>query len=204
VAHAIAFSKATSLRKIVLGVAGLCLVAQAGCGTGSAVTGRFPVGKAYDVNLGQTWSKLTPFTLNSKVKQLTIDGPLLNNFYLSEGLKVGQSIIRTPVKSRPMPVVKADMSETELAEFVVDTIAAFGYEGAAYSDLKPAKFGGVDAVRFNVAAKTDAGLDVSGTAQVALRQGEVHVMLFLAASEHYYPSLISEVNTVFGSATLRP
>jgi hypothetical protein len=39
---------------------------------------------------------------------------------------------------------------------------------------------------------------------VALRQGEVHVMLFLAASEHYYPSLISEVNTVFSSATLRP
>lgn len=179
-------------------------LALAGCGTSSAVTGRFPVGTSYDVQLNKTWAKMSPLSLNSKVKYLTMDGPLLNNFYLSEGLKVGQSIIRTPVKSRPMPVVKADMSETELAEFVVDTVAAFGYEGVTSQGLKPARFGNVDAVRFDLRAKTDKGLDISGTAQVALTKGNVHVMLFLAPSEHYYSTLISEVDAVFGSATLRP
>jgi hypothetical protein len=179
-------------------------LAVSACASGSLVTGPFKVGKAYNVNLQKTWSSVSPFNLNREVKYLTIDGPLLNNFYLTDGLAVGRSIVRAPMKSRPMPVVKRDMSETELAEFVVDTVAAFGYEGVASQNLRPAKFGTADAVRFDLTAKTDAGLDILGTAQVALVGGKVHVMLFLAPGEHFFPSLVGEIDQVFGSATLKP
>lgn len=185
-------------------VALAALVALAGCGGASAVTGPFKVGSAYQVNLAKTWSTVSLFNLNREVKYLTIDGPLLNNFYLTEGLAVGRSMVRSPLKSRPMPIVKRDMSETELAEFVVDTVAAFGYEGVASQNLRPAKFGSADAVRFDLTAKTDEGLDILGTAQVALVAGKVHVMLFLAPGEYFYPNLLGEVDHVFGSADLRP
>jgi hypothetical protein len=194
--------KKTSLALRAICVVALALVAS--CGSLSAVTGPFKVGSAYSVDLKKTWSTVTLFSLNREVKYLTIDGPLLNNFYLTEGLAVGRSMIRTPVKSRPMPIVKSDMSETELAEFVVDTVAAFGYEGVASQNLRPSKFGSADAVRFDLTAKTDEGLEISGTAQVALVNSKVHVMLFLAPGEYFYPNLLSEIDHVFGSATLRP
>lgn len=173
------------------------------CGGATAVTGPFKVGSAYSVNLQKTWSTVSLFNLNREVKYLTIDGPLLNNFYLTEGLAVGRSLVRSPLKSRPMPIVKSDMSETELAEFVVDTVAAFGYEGVSSQNLRPAKFGTADAVRFDLTAKTDAGLVIQGTAQVALVGKKVHVMLFLAPGEHFYPTLLGEVDHIFASADLR-
>ncbi len=179
------------------------LIGLGACGGATAVTGNFPVGSAYNVTLQKTWSSISLFNLNREVKYLTIDGPLLNNFYLTEGLAVGKSIVRTTLKSRPMPVVRRDMTENELAEFVVDTVAAFGYEGVVSSNLRPTKFGAADGLRFDIGAKTDAGLDISGTAQVALVSGKVHVMLFLAPGEYFYPTLLSEVNGVFGSASLR-
>jgi hypothetical protein len=182
----------------------LGVVALSACGGAAAVTGPYKIGNAYSVSLGKTWSSVPRFNLNREVKYLTIDGPLLNNFYLTEGLGVGRSMVRTTQKSRPMPVVKPAMSETELVEFVVDTVAAFGYEGVSSDALRPAKFGSVDAVRFDLRAKTDEGLDLSGTAQVADVNGKVHVMLFIAPSEHFYASLQPEIESVFASATLRP
>jgi hypothetical protein len=182
----------------------LCALTFLGaCGGGSLVTGPFKVGNAYNVTLGKTWSSVSPMYLNREVKYLTIDGPLLNNFYLTEGLAAGRSVVRTTRKSRPMPVVKRDMSETEMAEFVVDTVAAFGYESVASDNLRPAKFGTIDAVRFDLAAKTDGGLEITGTSQVAMSGGKLHVMLFLAPSEHFYPTLIGEIDRIFGSADLR-
>ena len=125
----------------------IALCALTACGGAAAVTGPFRVGTAYNVNLQKTWSSVPRFNLNREVKYLTIDGPLLNNFYLTEGLSVGRSMVRTAVKSRPMPVVKSNMNETELSEFVVDTVAAFGYEEVQSLNLRPTKFGTADAVR---------------------------------------------------------
>jgi hypothetical protein len=87
---------------------------------------------------------------------------------------------------------------------VVDTVAAFGYEGVESQNLRPSKFGSADAIRFDITAKTDEGLNILGTAQIALVSNKVHVMLFLAPGEYFYSNLLAEVDHVFGSATLRP
>ena len=197
------FSAFQTFRRGARSVILASLMVLAGCGGAVAVTGPFKVGSAYNVDLTKTWSSISLFNLNREVKYLTIDGPLLNNFYLTEGMAIGRSMVRSPLKSRPMPIVKRDMSETELAEFVVDTVSAFGYEGVASQNLRPAKFGSADAVRFDLTAKTDAGLNIMGTAQVALVGGKVHVMLFLAPGEYFFPTLLGEIDHIFGSATLR-
>lgn len=193
-----------STRRWMFALAVSATLAVSACGGTSLVTGPFKVGSAYNVDLKKNWSSVSPFYLNREVKYLTIDGPLLNNFYLTEGLAVGRSVVRSARKSRPMPIVKTDMSETEMAEFVVDTVAAFGYEGVASQNLRPAKFGTADAVRFDLIAKTDTGLEIMGTSQVAMVRGKLHVMLFLAPGEYFFPSLLGEVDHVFGSATLQP
>jgi hypothetical protein len=188
----------------VRGVGTICaLLALCACAGNTLVTGPFKVGQAYNVTLQKNWTSVSTFSLNREVKYLTIDGPFLNNFYLTEGLAVGRSVVRTAQKSRPMPVVKPDMSETEMVEFVVDTVAAFGYEGVAGDNLRASKFGNADAIRFDLAAKTDEGLEIKGTAQVAMANNKLHMMLFLAPSEHYYPTMVSDVEQVFASADLR-
>lgn len=185
------------------GVAIVALMTISACAGGTLVTGPFKVGQAYNVTLQKTWSSVPLFDLNREVKYLTIDGPFLNNFYLTEGLAVGRSVVRTTRKSRPMPVVKTEMSETEMAEFVVDTVAAFGYEGVTSDNLRPAKFGSADAVRFDLSAKTDEGLEIKGISQVAMVGGKLHVMLFLAPGEHFFPTMVGDVEQVFASADLR-
>lgn len=199
-ASAGSLSKINRVKAIIAVIGAIALCA---CGGAAAVTGPFKVGSAYNVTLQKTWSSVPRMSLNREVKYLTIDGPLLNNFYLTEGLAIGRSMVRTTMKSRPMPIVKADMSESELSEFVVDTVAAFGYEQVTSDNFQPAKFGNNDAIRFDISAKTDEGLDISGTSKVALVNGKVHVLLFLAPSEHYFTSLSSEIDSVFASADLR-
>jgi hypothetical protein len=194
------------VRSKLVSVASFTALAFLGaCGGAAAVTGPYKVSPAYSVTLGKSWS-VVPLSLmyNREVKYLTIDGPLLNNFYLTDGIAPGRSIVRTPQKSRPMPVVKTAMSETEMAEFVTDTVAAFGYERVESANLRPSKFGTIDAVRFDLTAATDAGLEIDGIAQVAEKEGKLHVMLFLAPREHYFGALKGEVEGVFASATLRP
>jgi hypothetical protein len=198
---ALPYKRLTSLA--MRGAALTALMMISACAGGTLVTGPFKVGQAYNVTLQKTWSSIPLFDLNREVKYLTIDGPFLNNFYLTEGLAVGRSVVRTTRKSRPMPVVKTDMSETEMAEFVVDTVAAFGYEGVASENLRPAKFGSADAVRFDVVAKTDEGLEIKGISQVAMVGGKLHVMLFLAPGEHFFPTMVADVEQVFASADLR-
>lgn len=173
----------------------------AACAGGQAVTGPYPVG-SYTVTLTKTWVKWTDFDVNREVRLLTMDGPLLNTFHLTEGLAPGRSILRTARKSRPMPVVRAAMSESEMAEFVVDTISAMGHEQVASRNLRPARFGDADAVAFDLSLVTDDGLNVAGMAQVAEFNGMLHVMLFLAPQEHYFGVLKPEVESVFASVRL--
>ncbi|MBI1187771.1 MAG: hypothetical protein GC206_10680 [Alphaproteobacteria bacterium] len=92
------------------------------------------------------------------------------------------------------------MTETELVEFVVDSVAALDYLRPEALDLRPEMFGGRDGVRFEIATQTAAGLAIRGTALVARVGDRVHVMLYLAPSEHYYDRLLPDVERVFASA----
>jgi hypothetical protein len=187
-----------SRRALLAGVAGLSL---AGCATSGVVTGDYKVGTQYTVTLGDKWADISTWLgdRGPGVRLLTIDGPWLNRLYVVDGLRPGQSLERAPSRDRPNPAYRDNMTSRELVEFVVDSVAMLGYQAPEAANLAPAKFGGVDGVRFDIATRTKQGLLFDATALVAQRNGRLHLMLFLASREHYYAATLPEVEKIFAS-----
>jgi hypothetical protein len=94
------------------------------------------------------------------------------------------------------------MSTSELVEFVSDSISAMAYQRVETSNLRPAKFGGDTAYRFDFTAKSADGLDMSGTAYLAQNQGKLYVIIYVAPTQHYFADLMGDVEEIIKS--LRP
>jgi hypothetical protein len=167
---------------------------------GDVPAGDFASG-GHHVTLGRQWSEITTLmpAHAKQMKVLSVDGPLLNRLYIVDGLPEGAWLIRAVSRDKPTPVVRKAMSARERIEFVADNVAAFGYQDVQTARPRPAKAGDVDAVRFDLTARTTEGLEISGTAQVAQKDGKLFLILYLAPAEHYYAALLPEVETVMGS-----
>jgi len=186
-------------RRALLGTSVGLVIAS--CATGGLVSGTYAGAKAYNVQLGRQWSDVT-FMLPNRpphLRMLSVDGPLLNRLYLA-ALEPGESLLKPSDRDTPRPTFRDDMSDTELVEFVIDCIAQ-EYQAPEAAALRPQNFGNAPGVRFDLTTRTAEGLNISGTALAARVNGKLHVMLYLAPSEHYYGTLLPEVETVFASAS---
>jgi hypothetical protein len=134
------------------------------------------------------------------VRLLSIDGPLLNRLYLTDGLAPGEFLLKPARKEQPTPTYRAGMAPTELVEFVADSVAALDYQRVETSNLRPTKFGGDNAIRFDISAQTTEGLNIAGTAMVAETGGKLYVVLYLAPREHYFAANLAEVEQIMASA----
>lgn len=185
---------------------GLLVAALAACVTvTSAKPGPYKVGSTYTVTLGREWSDVSAIMMArpKHVRLLSIDGPLLNRLYLTDGIAKGSFLVKPASKEAPTPTYRDGLSQTEIVEFVVDSVEAIGYERSESANIRPAKFGAADGLRFEVSAKTPEGLDMSGTALVAERGGKLFVILYVAPSEHYYAATLPEVERIMTTASLR-
>lgn len=180
-------------------------LAVGACATPKAVTGSYPIGETYSITLGHTWADISGQVLGrpKEVHLLTVDGPLLDRFYVTEGIAPGGFMVKPAKKELPTPTYRTGLSQSELVEFVIDTLAALDYLHPEATNLRPSTFGTAQAVRFDLTAQTKEGLNISGTAQIAESGGKAYVMLYLAPSEHYYTASLPEVETAFKSATLK-
>lgn len=189
----------TTIRAVLIALAASALSA---CVTVTAApTGAYKVGADYQVNLSHDWSDVSNIMVGrpKSVHLLSVDGPLLNRLYLSEGLIPGDFLVKPASKEQPTPTYRAGMTVREQVEFVADSVGALDYLRAETSNLRPAKFGDVDAVRFDITAKTKDGLDMAGAGEVAQTGGKLYVILYLAPAEHYYAAELSEVEAIFKS-----
>lgn len=178
------------------------LVGLSACTTVTlAPAGAYAVG-THTVTLGRSWSDISIIIAGrpKNVRLLSIDGPLLNRLYIADGLASGQFIVKPLKKERPTPTWKTGMSPNEQVEFVADSVAALDYQRVETSNLRPARVGDVDGLRFDISAKTAEGLDISGIAQVAESGGKLFMILYLAPSEHYFAAQKAEVEGVMTSA----
>lgn len=195
-------------RGVLAGAGALALSACASTSQSGVLTGAYKVGEAYTLTLGSGWADISVLSnqTSAGVRLLTIDGPLLNRLYATQGLKEGQSIIRQTGAKRdnPLPGYRAGMTSRDLVEMITETVELLGYIDPEAMDQRPAKFGGADGVRFEIAARTAQGLAIAGTALVAEARGRAHVLLFLAPKEHYFVASLAEVESIFASATLQP
>jgi hypothetical protein len=191
-----------------LACAALCaslLVSSCAAGITEAPAGPY---KAFgtSVSLESTWADITginalfsPGTPRAKV--LSMDGPFLNRLYLVE-LKPGEPMVRAASRERPTPVFRADMSENEQVEMVAESVTALGYSRVETRDLRPQTVSGVEGLRFDFDAQTKEGLNIDGTALAARTRDRLHLIVFFAPEEHYFPALRDRVETILASAKL--
>lgn len=169
-----------------------------------APAGAYAPAAGYQLTLGRPWSDVSSLSAgaNPAVKLLSIDGPLLDRLYVVNGLSPGDFIVKAQAKDKPTPTVRAGMTVMDRIEFVADSVSAMDYERVETARPRPAQFGGHDAVRFDLSARTKEGLDISGTAVAAEVNGKVYVILYLAPTEHYFAAYLPEVESIMASARL--
>jgi hypothetical protein len=164
--------------------------------------GPYAVG-THSVTVGRTWTDLGPLIGSPKaVRMLTIDGPALNSLFVIDGLKTGESIIRTVSKEKPMPTYKTGLTPVEQAEFITDSLVSIGYLRVETDNIRPVKIGDKDGVRVDITGQTAAGLNISGVAQLAEVNGRLYVLLYMAPAEHYFAATQAEVESVMASARI--
>lgn len=194
------------MKKSWLGIAALAatLALSACVSIKNAPPGPYAAGKGYTVTLGRQWSDITAIMLYQAkgVHLLSIDGPLLNRLYITDGIAPGGFMLKPEAKEQPTPTFRAGMAPNELVEFVADSVTALGYQRVETVNPRPARFGDGVAIRFDLTAKTKEGLDMSGTALVAERGGKAYVILYVAPTEHYYAENLAEVEKVMGSVAV--
>ena len=183
---------------------GACLALAACATVTSTPAGALKVGAGYEVALGREWSDISNIMTGrtAKVRLLSIDGPLLNRLYVTDGLAPGEYLIKPARKETPTPVIRPDMSASERLEFITDSVVALDYQRVQLVRPRPAKFGQGNGVRFDLTAQTKAGLDVKGAGVISEQGGKTYVLLYLAPAEHYFDAYLAEVEAILGSAKL--
>jgi hypothetical protein len=147
-----------------------------------APAGAYKTERAFEVTLTRPWSDMTGVLAPRPrgVRLLTMDGAALNQLYLAS-LSPGAPLFYPAGVDREAPnvVYRADMSESEMVEFVVDSLAQT-YQAPQSNNLRPEAFAGQPGVRFEVAMRTSAGLDMSATALVSRAGEKLNLLLFVA------------------------
>lgn len=155
--------------------------------------------------LSRDWSDITAVVpgKTNKVRVLSIDGPLLNRLYVTDGLAPGDALIKAAVKERPTPTIRAGMTTAERIEFIADSVSAMGYQRVETQRPKPARFADQSAVRVDLTARTPEGLEIKGVAQIAEVAGKTYAIVYLAPAEHYFAATLADAERVISSATVR-
>jgi len=167
-----------------------------------APAGAYKVG-AGTVTLDRPWNDISGLWVGrpDKVRLLSLDGPLLNRLYVTDGLVSGDAIVRSPRRETRTPVYADAMSVTEQVEFVGESVTALGYERVATSGVRPVELNGQRAVRFDIEAATGEGLDIRGIGQAAKRDGKLYVAIYLAPAEHYFEAARSSAENAMVGVT---
>lgn len=159
-----------------------------------------------EVTLDRDWSDLSPVTYNNKnVKTLTIDGPLLNLVYISQGLTEKDPLFIGPEgdnKNHIAPRPKENMSLTEQMEFVANSVSELGFLKVEYASPKPVTVSDTKGVRFEIITKTKEGLDTKGLAQAVSKNGKNYYIVYIAPKIHYFNANKNNVIAIMDSQKL--
>ena len=97
------------------------------------------------------------------------------------------------------PVFRKAMLPNEIQEFFVETLATGGWANVKPSGLKPAKFGSLPGFRFSFTMVEKGGLEYEGMVIGAVKDDELHLILYSGARLHYFPKYKAAAEKVFAS-----
>lgn len=190
------------MKRTVTLAAAVAALSLAACGPTItlAPAGTYAINNGATTTLDRAWSDVTGLMGLKKVRLLTIDGPLLNRLYLSEGLVQGDAIVQpTQRREATTPTYNTVMTVTEQVEFVADSITAMGYERVETSAVRPVTVNGQRGVRFDVAGVNTDGLNYKGRGQAVKAGDRLYIAIYLAAEEHYFQTSLASAEAAMDS-----
>lgn len=119
----------------------------------------------------------------------TIDGPMLNAMTIFSGIKPNEHVFQMAKerKNRPDgPWFRVGMRPDELETVILDALRDQGWTNVTGENLRPAKFGDVDGIRFDISLTHPSGLIYHGTAAAAERNNKLTVIFWRAPVEYYH------------------
>jgi hypothetical protein len=166
-----------------------------GCGAyGSIGLERREIAEYYSVAPQIRWNRFS----QGDIEVWTVDGPLLDSLQFSSAIEEGDALYDIAGREE-LPLFRADMSEGEVMEFVVDSFASAGLQKVEAGGLAPASFGSRPGFRFDLAYQSAEGLDKLGTVLGMLADGRLYLIIYTGAAQHYFPMHKPTVEAVLAS-----
>jgi hypothetical protein len=182
----------------------LLAVLLAGCGGQQlvrAAQGVHVYDVAFDTNLD--WSR----ERYSRMEVWTIDGMPLNEFVLVSRVKPDEHVFLGSHERRRRPDgpwFRAGMRPDEIRDVLLDGLRQDGWQNVTASNLRPARFGNVDGLRFDIQVTHGNGLVYRGMYAAAVHEGRLTHWFWLAPAEYYYGRDVAAVGAMFDSARFVP
>lgn len=165
------------------------LVALAGlvaCASGGRLqtAGRTEVlGMAVDTSLD--WARYAA----PRQEAWTIDGTALNQLRWIAATRPGEHVFHIGRERRDIPQsawYRPGLRPDALHELLLAALREQGWADVASTDLRPARFGTVEGLRFEFTMASQRGLRYAGTAAMFERDGRLTTIYWQAPVEHYH------------------
>jgi hypothetical protein len=137
-----------------------------------------------------------------RMEQWTIDGTPLNQLIIISKVRNKEHVFLNvrETRSRPDgPWFRAGMRPDEVRDLILDGLRGSGWANVSAGNLRPAPFGSVPGLRFEIDLDNPSGLVYKGMAAAAERDGRLTLLIFLAPAEHYYDRDAAAVSKMFDS-----
>lgn len=157
-----------------------------------------PAGGQLTIDSGMEWTRVA----GRRYQLWTIDGELLNRLYMIPGVREGEYIFLGERYSRRRPdgaFYRNGMRPDEIKDLIVDGLAASGAVNIRVDNLRPARFGTRDGVRFEMTMANEEGLKYGGMAAAFPHEKGLALAIFLAPTEYYYPRDAEKVSRMLGT-----
>jgi hypothetical protein len=159
---------------------------------------------AYTVDPQITWSEFSGASTSSNGLIWTVDGLFLQRLDLFGAIEDGQALFEpSGAAEEKLPVFRADMRESEVQEFVLDTLSQQGFVDIEAINLRPADIGGRKGFRFDLIMATGSGLEMKGLAAGAIVNGELNLVLYTGTRLHYFAARQTAVEGIIKSITFK-
>lgn len=174
------------------------LIGIAACGAHSLIDDeRVEIGGTYSVDPQITWNRL----VRAEPETWTIDGPSLQAVRFINGIRSDKPLIRSAEQQR-FPVFRMDMTESEIMEFILDSLFLLGFNNLESRDLRPIAFGSHEGFRFEFSYLARDGLEEEGLVAGAVIERRLYLILYTGVRRHYYPKYLDHVEHIIDSIEL--
>jgi hypothetical protein len=193
---------------VFLALAAALISACATMGYQSVLPGVNSLG-ALQVNADVGWNLAPAYTTpnaRDESQTWTKDGLLLDRLILIPAVNDGEPIFESRDVAEALPPFRANMLPNEIEELTESTIVKMFGEGSAVvstEKLRPWGFAEHRGVMFDLAVKVTESPDYRGMVGAFIAENKLYMIIFVAATPHYYDKHIANVEALIKGAAIR-